>query len=210
MMPGEVYFCPHFPESPPQCFFARLFNLFILKCVLLLQRFLSICSTFGVPGLLFRFFYPGSSLSSPRPTRLQPSDDDDGEKLVNSFSVEKKMGGRVPPKLNHGASVRLQGLFPQIDPPWNRLSLGGNLTEMLRGMNSTCSLPSRRCLINNAGSNGAERGLNSVPGRAGWSKVTLRKRKQREPLTQVVGGSVGGRQGWTDGRGRSPVSTILL
>lgn len=36
---------------------------------------------------------PRPSLSSPRPTRPQPSDDDDGEKPVNRFGVEKKNGG---------------------------------------------------------------------------------------------------------------------
>lgn len=35
-------------------------------------------------------FYLGSSLSSPRSTRPQPPGDDDGEKLVNRFGVEKK------------------------------------------------------------------------------------------------------------------------
>lgn len=200
-MPGEIYFCPHFLDSPSHCFCVRLFKMIIPDICFTSAMFSPNVSSADCPPpfprgtwrvLLGFFFYLESSLSSP-----WPSDDDDGEKLVNGFGVDKKkMGGRVPPKLNHGRLSKTPGAvspdrpLPKIDGRW-----GAILTETLRGMNSTCSLASQRRLINNAGSNGAERGLNLVPGRAGRSKVTLRKRKLRESLTQVVGGSVGGSQG---------------
>lgn len=65
------------------------------------------------------FFKPlGLFLSSPRPTWLQPPGDDDGEKLVNRFAVEKKMGSTrtKPPAPQSGCFPRW--VLPKIDCGW--------------------------------------------------------------------------------------------